>query len=143
MKINKQIALTSLALLVVINFILLTLRYANINFNVLWLYELAIYAQAFAIAFGCATVMLNNEHIRMIKYKKNKYDTISFFIFALPFFSVLIFTSTKYAFDSIFILESSIELSGLPTLFILKALIPLFALFMLIACLKTWGDTNE
>jgi TRAP-type mannitol/chloroaromatic compound transport system permease small subunit len=57
-------------------------------------------------------------------------DLVGALFLLLPFMVVLIWLSIPYAARSWSILEHSQEASGLPVVFVLKTLIPLFALLM-------------
>ena len=57
-------------------------------------------------------------------------DLVGALVLLLPFMIVLIWLSVPYAARSWSILERSQEASGLPLVFLLKTLIPLFALLM-------------
>jgi TRAP-type mannitol/chloroaromatic compound transport system permease small subunit len=57
-------------------------------------------------------------------------DLVGALLLLLPFMLVLFWLSVPYAARSWAILEHSQEASGLPLVFVLKTLIPLFALLM-------------
>ena len=62
--------------------------------------------------------------------RKALVDLIGALLLLLPFVLVLLWLSVPYAARSWAILERSQETSGLPLVFLLKTLIPLFALLM-------------
>jgi TRAP-type mannitol/chloroaromatic compound transport system permease small subunit len=57
-------------------------------------------------------------------------ELIGALLLLLPFMLVLLYLSAPYATRSWMILEHSQETSGLPIVFLLKTLIPLFAILM-------------
>jgi TRAP-type mannitol/chloroaromatic compound transport system permease small subunit len=61
---------------------------------------------------------------------KARVDLVGALLLLLPFMLVLLWLSVPYAMRSWSILEHSQEASGLPLVFVLKTLIPIFALLM-------------
>jgi TRAP-type mannitol/chloroaromatic compound transport system permease small subunit len=57
-------------------------------------------------------------------------DLVGTFVLLLPFMLTLLWLSAPYALRSWTILEGSQETGGLPLVFVLKTLIPVFALLM-------------
>jgi TRAP-type mannitol/chloroaromatic compound transport system permease small subunit len=127
-------AVSWLALVVVLlQFALVVARYL-FGLGSIWLTEAVIYAHASLFMLACAWTLRAGGHVRVdIFYAdasprtKAKIDLIGALLLLLPFALVLIFLSLPYAARSWSILERSQEASGLPLVFLLKSLIPLFA----------------
>ena len=130
-------AVAWLALVIVLlQFALVVARYL-FGIGSIWLTEAVIYAHASLFLLACAWTLRGDGHVRVdIFYvdasprTKAKIDLIGALFLLLPFALVLIFLSLPYAARSWSILERSQEASGLPLVFLLKSLIPLFAFLM-------------
>ena len=130
-------AATWLALVVVLlQFALVVVRYL-FGFGSVWLTETVIYAHAAMFMLAAAWTLQAGGHVRVdIFYSdasmrtKALIDLVGALLLLLPFMIVLIRLSVPYAARSWTILEHSQEASGLPLVFVLKTLIPLFALLM-------------
>jgi len=130
-------AVAWLALVVVLlQFALVVARYL-FGLGSIWLTEAVIYAHASLFMLACAWTLRAGGHVRVdIFYAdasprtKAKIDLIGALLLLLPFALVLVFLSLPYATRSWNILERSQEASGLPLVYLLKSLIPLFAFLM-------------
>ena len=130
-------AVAWLALVIVLlQFALVVARYF-LGLGSIWLTEAVIYAHATLFMLACAWTLRAGGHVRVdIFYAdasprtRAKIDLIGALFSMLPFALVLIFLSLPYAARSWSILERSQEASGLPLVFLLKSLIPLFAFLM-------------
>jgi TRAP-type mannitol/chloroaromatic compound transport system permease small subunit len=126
-----------LALVVVLlQFALVVVRYL-FGVGSIWLTEAVIYAHAALFMLACAWTLRAGGHVRVdIFYAeasartKATIDLIGAVLLLLPFALVLVWLSLPYAARSWAILERSQEASGLPLVFLLKSLIPLFAVLM-------------
>ncbi len=126
-----------LALVVVLlQFALVVARYL-FGLGSIWLTETVIYAHATLFMLAAAWTLKAGGHVRVdIFYAdastrtKALIDLVGALLLLLPFTVVLIWLSVPYAARSWAILEHSQESSGLPLVFVLKTLIPLFALLM-------------
>lgn len=119
------------------SFVALVARYAKINVNFIWINEIIIYMNVIVIALGCAIAQKYNKHIRLGEYiNKNKIDKIGFWIFAVPFIATIVIVGGQYAKDAMIIVEKSAEVGGMPVLFIVKMLVPIFAVSMLLALVE-------
>jgi TRAP-type mannitol/chloroaromatic compound transport system permease small subunit len=85
-------------------------------------------AAAWTLQVGamCASIF----SMRTPPHTKALIDLVGALFLLLPFMVVLIWLAIPYAARSWSILEHSQEASGLPVVFVLKTLIPLFALLM-------------
>lgn len=125
--------------LIGVQFAIVLLRYL-IAANYLWLQELAVYLHAAIFMLGAATALRHNRHIRIDIVSQRldaatnrKIELLGTWILLVPTMLVILWLSFDYVWQSWSILEGSAELSGLPGVFLLKSLIPLFAILMLLA----------
>jgi TRAP-type mannitol/chloroaromatic compound transport system permease small subunit len=100
----------------------------------IWLQESVIYAHASLFMLAAAWTLAADGHVRVdIFYAdaaprtKALVDLFGALLLLLPFALAVIFLSFPYVARSWAILEGSRETSGLPAVFLLKTLIPLFA----------------
>jgi TRAP-type mannitol/chloroaromatic compound transport system permease small subunit len=121
---------------VLLQFALVIARYL-FGFGWAWLTESVIYAHATVFMLVAAWTLHIGGHVRVdIFYAeasaraKALVELIGALLLLLPFMFVLIWLSVPYAARSWSILEHSQEASGLPIVFVLKTLIPLFAALM-------------
>jgi TRAP-type mannitol/chloroaromatic compound transport system permease small subunit len=130
-------AVAWLALVVVLlQFALVVARYL-FGLGSIWATETVIYGHATLFLLAAAWTLRVGGHVRVdIFYAeassrtRAKIDLIGAALILLPFAAVLIWLSVPYAARSWAILERSQETSGLPLVFALKTLIPLFAVLM-------------
>jgi TRAP-type mannitol/chloroaromatic compound transport system permease small subunit len=122
--------------LVLMQFIVVLLRYA-FGIGSIWLSESILYAHAALFLLAAAWTLQQNGHVRVdIFYSKASargkalVDLLGALTLLIPFMAVIIFFALPYAARSWSIFERSRETSGLPFVYLLKTLIPLFALLM-------------
>ncbi len=126
-----------LALVVVLlEFALVVARYL-FALGSIWLSETVIYAHATLFMLAAAWTLRAGGHVRVDVFYaeaspriKAIIDLVGSLLLLLPFALVLVWLSVPYAARSWAILERSQEASGLPLVFVLKTLIPLFAVMM-------------
>jgi TRAP-type mannitol/chloroaromatic compound transport system permease small subunit len=99
--------------------------------------ESVIYGQAFLVTLTAAWTLAVGGHVRVdIFYasasqrRRAWIDLVGTLVLLLPFMMTLLWLSAPYALRSWAILERSQETGGLPLVFALKTLIPVFALLM-------------
>ena len=121
---------------VLLQFALVLVRYL-FGLGSIWLSETVIYAHAAVFMLAAAWTLRAEGHVRVdIFYAEASTRTRAFIDFVgailllLPFMLVLLWLSVPYAARSWAILEHSQETSGLPLVFVLKTLIPVFAVLM-------------
>ncbi|MGA9499334.1 MAG: TRAP transporter small permease subunit, partial [Pseudolabrys sp.] len=121
---------------VLLQFALVVARYL-FGLGSVWLSETVVYAHATLFMLAAAWTLQAGGHVRVdIFYAdasaraKGLVDLIGALLLLLPFMLVLLCLSAPYAMRSWAILEHSQETSGLPIVFLLKTLIPLFAILM-------------
>jgi TRAP-type mannitol/chloroaromatic compound transport system permease small subunit len=122
-----------LLFMVLAEFALVLMRYV-LGVGSIWLQESVIYAHASLFMLAAAWTLAADAHVRVdIFYAdarprtKAIVDLFGALLLLLPFALTLIFLSFPYVARSWAILEGSRETSGLPAVFLLKTLIPLFA----------------
>jgi len=138
-RLNTQIGRAAAWLVLVVVLLQFALVVARYLFGLgsLWLSETVIYAHATLFLLAGAWTLSVGAHVRVdIFYAdaslraKAVIDLIGAVLLLLPFALVLLWLSWPYVERSWAILEHSQEASGLPLVFALKTLIPLFAVLM-------------
>ena len=121
---------------VIVEFAVVVMRYA-LGIGSIKLQESVIYAHAGLFMLAAAWTLQVDGHVRVdIFYSSAKprtralIDLIGAVVFLLPFAAVLVLLSVQYVERSWAIFEHSREASGLPFVYLLKTLIPLFALLI-------------
>jgi TRAP-type mannitol/chloroaromatic compound transport system permease small subunit len=133
--IGRTVAWLVLAV-VLLQFALVVARYL-FGIGSIWLTEAVVYAHATLFMLAAAWTLHAGGHVRVDVFyadaserTKARVNLIGGLLLLLPFMLVLLWLSVPYAARSWAILEHSQEASGLPLVFVLKTLIPLFALLM-------------
>lgn len=121
---------------VVAEFAVVVMRYA-FGVGSIKLQELVLYAHAALFLLAAAWTLQVGGHVRVdIFYAdagpraRAMIDLIGALVFLLPFAAAVAALSIPYVERSWVILERSSELSGLPFVYLLKTLIPLFAILI-------------
>jgi TRAP-type mannitol/chloroaromatic compound transport system permease small subunit len=125
-----------LLVVVILQFALVVARYL-FALGSIWATETVIYAHAALFLLAAAWTLQTGGHVRVdIFYADAKprtkalIDLLGALVLLLPFALVLLALSLPYAARSWAVFERSQEASGLPFLFLLKTLIPVFAVLM-------------
>jgi TRAP-type mannitol/chloroaromatic compound transport system permease small subunit len=125
-------------LLVLLQFAVVLLRYA-FELGSIWLAESVIYCHAALFMLAAAWTLQQNGHVRLDVFycdasprTKAAIDLAGALLLLLPFVAAVVWFSLPYVARSWSILERSREASGLPLIYLLKTLIPLFALLLLL-----------
>jgi len=133
--IGRGVAWLALAI-VVGQFTLVLARYV-FGFGSIPLSEAVIYAHAALFLLAAAWTLKADGHVRVdIFYGEASararavVDILGALLLLLPFMAVVLVFAAPYAERSWAILERSQEVGGLPLVFVLKTLIPLFAVLM-------------
>ncbi len=121
---------------VLVEFAVVVMRYA-LGMGSIRLQESVLYAHAGLFMLAAAWTLQIDGHVRVdIFYAQAKprtralVDLIGALVFLLPFAASLALLSIPYVGRSWAILERSREVSGLPFVYLLKTLIPLFAVLI-------------
>jgi TRAP-type mannitol/chloroaromatic compound transport system permease small subunit len=119
-----------------LQFALVVARYV-FSLGSVWLTEAVIYGHAALIMLAAAWTLQAGGHVRVDVFFERAgpraralIDLVGALLLLMPFMLVLLWLSWPYAARSWAILERSREASGLPLVFVLKTLIPLFAVLM-------------
>src|SRR3954453_19497960 len=122
--------------IVLIGFAVVLMRYV-LGVGSLWLQEAIVYAHAAVFLLVAAWTLKEGRHVRVDVFyasasprTKATIDLCGALLLLLPFAVALLWFSFSYVARSWAILERSPETSGLPLVFVLKTLIPMFALLM-------------
>ena len=122
--------------MVVVQFAVVVLRYV-FGLGFAWLQETILYAHASLFLLAAAWTLAAGGHVRVDVFyadasprHKALVDLLGALVLLLPFMTALLVLSLPYVGRSWAILERSREASGLPLVFLLKTLIPLFALLL-------------
>jgi TRAP-type mannitol/chloroaromatic compound transport system permease small subunit len=121
---------------VVVQFAVVVLRYA-FGHGSIWLSESIIYGHATMFMLTAAWTLGAGGHVRVDVFyaeasprTKALVDLCGSVLLLLPFMVVLAWFAWPYVARSWAILEASRETSGIPAVFLLKTLIPAFAVLM-------------
>jgi TRAP-type mannitol/chloroaromatic compound transport system permease small subunit len=122
--------------IVLVQFAVVVLRYA-FGIGSIWLSESIFYGHAALFMLAAAWTLREGGHVRVDVFyadaapaTKAWVDLIGSLLLLLPFMLVLLWFALPYVARSWATLERSRETSGIPAVFLLKTLIPLFALMM-------------
>jgi TRAP-type mannitol/chloroaromatic compound transport system permease small subunit len=131
-----RLAMACCLFIVAVEFAVVVMRYL-FGVGAIAVQESILYAQAALFLLAAAWTLQIGGHVRVdIFYARAKPGTralIDFFgavVFLLPFAVVLMFVSIPYVARSWVIFERSREASGLPFVYLLKTLIPVFAVLI-------------
>jgi len=134
-RIGRSVAWLALVV-VLLQFALVVARYL-FGLGSIWMTEAVIYGHATLFMLAGAWTLKAGGHVRVDVFyaeasprTRAKIDLAGALLLLLPFALVLVWLSLPYAARSWGILERSQESSGLPLVFLLKTLIPLFAALM-------------
>ena len=121
---------------VLVQFLVVVLRYVA-GIGSIWLSESIVYGHAALFMLAAAWTLRMGGHVRVDVFyaeasprTKALIDLIGALLLLVPFMLVLAWLSLPYVARSWAILERSRETSGLPAVFLLKTLIPVFAVTM-------------
>src|SRR3954447_1147710 len=122
--------------IVVIGFAVVLMRYV-LGLGSLWLQESVVYAHAALFLLAAAWTLQAGGHVRVDVFYATAsprarawVDLLGALLLLMPFALAIIWFALPYVDRSWRILERSRETSGLPLVFVLKTLIPLFAVLL-------------
>lgn len=125
--------------LVMTQFLVVLARYL-FSTNYLWAQEAALYLHSAIFMLAAASTLLANRHVRIDVLSdwlggrgRIRVDRIGTLVLLISMMGVILFSSFGYVVESWSVLEGSPEISGLPGRYLLKTLMPVFAMLMLIA----------
>jgi len=127
--------------MMLIQFLIVVLRYA-FNFNNIAMQESVMYMHAVVFMLAAAWTLKHDGHVRvdifyraMTPKRKALVDLCGTLFLLLPVMVFVVLSSTTYVGNSWRILEGSPDSGGIPAVFLLKTLIPLFAGLMILQAL--------
>lgn len=136
-RLGKAVAWLVLAMML-IQFLVVVLRYA-FNVNSIPMQESIMYMHATVFLLAASYTLKHGGHVRVdILYRvapvrrKAWTDLLGTLLLLIPFMSFILFSSWGYVVRSWSILEGSPETGGIPAIFLLKTLIPAFAILMIL-----------
>jgi len=125
-------------IMVVVQFAVVVMRYV-FGISILVLQESLTYMFSILFLLGAAFTLLNDGHVRVdIFYRtaqkstKAMIDLLGNIFFLIPCCVLILIISWPYVAASWSVLEGSKETSGIPGVFLLKTLIPVFAVMMIL-----------
>ncbi|MFN3349995.1 TRAP transporter small permease subunit [Pseudorhodoplanes sp.] len=121
-----------------IQFAVVVLRYL-FGIGSIWLHESILYSHAAMFLLAAAWTLKNDGHVRVdLIYAaagpriKAVIDLCGALLLLIPFAAAILYFSLPYVARSWAIMEGSREASGLPLVFALKTLIPVFAVMLML-----------
>lgn len=133
--IGRGVAWLALAI-VLLQFALVVARYL-FGIGSIWVTESVVYGHAALFLLASAWTLRSGGHVRVDIFYENAsprarawIDLFGTLLLLMPFALALLWLSLPFAARSWAILERSPEASGLPLVFVLKSLMPVFALML-------------
>lgn len=121
---------------VLLQFAVVVMRYL-FGIGSIWASEAVIYGHAALFMLAAAWTLQRNGHVRVDVFYSNAsprtkalVDLLGSLLLLLPFVAVIAWFAVPYVARSWANLERSREISGLPFVYLLKTLIPMFALLL-------------
>lgn len=125
-------------IMMLIQFAIVLLRYA-FSVNSIFMQELVMYMHASVFMLAAAYTFRHDGHVRvdifyrgMTPRRQALINIVGIILLLIPVMIFIIASSLGYVVNAWSILESSPDHGGIPAVFLLKTLIPLFALLMII-----------
>jgi TRAP-type mannitol/chloroaromatic compound transport system permease small subunit len=123
---------------VAIQFAVVLLRYV-FGIGSIWLQESILYSHAALFLLCAAWTLKNDGHVRVDVFystagprNRARIDLLGALLLLIPFAAAILYFSWSYVARSWSNLEGSREASGLPFVFLLKTLIPVFAVMLIL-----------
>lgn len=123
--------------MMLIQFLVVVLRYV-FNINIISMQESIMYMHAAVFLLAAPYTLKHQGHVRVdIFYRVSSIrrkawtDLLGTLLLLIPFMSFILFSSWDYVARSWSMLEGSPESGGIPAVFLLKTLIPVFAILMI------------
>ncbi len=139
--VNHTIGITARWLtlfMVLVQFAVVVLRYV-FGTSFVWAQELVLYLHAFLFMLAAGYTLLVDQHVRVDVFysrmdarRRAVVDLLGTLFLLLPACVVIVAYSWRFAWRSWLILEGPISVGGIPASFLLKSLIPLFAVLLLL-----------
>lgn len=130
--VGKAVAWLTLAMVLLTTYLVIG-RYV-LRTNSIALQELVVYMHAAVFMLGAAWALQRDEHVRVDVFYRNAsprtkaiVNILGTVLFLLPFAATILYFSFGYAANAWRYREGSMQAGGLPYVYVLKTLIPLFA----------------
>ncbi|HET7410555.1 MAG TPA: TRAP transporter small permease subunit [Paracoccaceae bacterium] len=128
-------------LMVLVQFGIVLLRYV-FGISFIWLNESVLYMHGGLFMLGAGYALLVDEHVRVdIFYSKAgargkaRIDTFGHLFLLFPSMAMLLYWSWPSVRNSWAVLEGPVSVGGIPASFLLKSLIPAFAVLVMVQAL--------
>lgn len=145
-KLTRSTARTVMWLVIVmalVQFSIVILRYV-FGVNSIWMQESITYMHGAVFLLAAGYALITDDHVRVdVFYRESSerrkaiINLFGTYTMLIPVCLLLLWTAAPYVFSSWQSVEGSNETSGLPLLFLLKSLIPAFAILLLLAAYHT------
>ena len=139
-----KLAMIALLALLIVQLAIVLARH-GMGWSAPWAGELATFFHAGIIALTAASTLVAGRHVRIDAVSsrwsdstRQSIDRWGTGVLLAPLMVVILVSAFPYVAASWSILEGSAEISGLPGLFLLKTLLPVFAASMLVAGVLLW-----
>jgi TRAP-type mannitol/chloroaromatic compound transport system permease small subunit len=124
--------------MVAVTFLVVLLRY-GLSIGWVWMQETVLYLHSVVFLLAAGATLGSDGHVRVDIFDRHAsprrralIDVLGVLLFLLPFCLLVLVQSWPFVSDSWRVSESSPEPDGLPGVFLLKALIPAYALLLLV-----------
>jgi len=121
-----------------VQFVVVLMRYI-FGTSEIWLQESILYMHSLLFMLGAGYTLLHNGHVRIdifyrdaLPERKALTDLAGVFLFLIPVLVALFYIAWPYVTASWAVLEGSRETSGIQAVYLLKTLIPVFAVLLLL-----------
>lgn len=119
--------------LILVQFILV-ISSAAFSYGSIWLQESRLYLNALIFLGGAGYAMIHDSHVRVDVFFRDAdsltrawVDLLGSLLFLLPFLFLIWWAGLPYVLDSIRSAEGSVETGGIPFVYVMKAMVLLFA----------------
>lgn len=139
--IGRAVAWLTLAM-VLVTFFVCVMRY-GFNWGRVWIQESYVWMHGIVFMIGAGYTLLHDGHVRVdIFYRpgslrfKAWVDLLGCLLLLMPVVTMVLWVTWPYVLESWSRLEGSREAGGLPGLFLLKSVIPVFCILILLQALS-------
>ena len=147
--VTGKFALLLVFVMALVQFAVVVMRYV-FGINFIFLQESVTYFHGAVFLLAGGYALLTNDHVRVdILYtafsarRKALVDFVGVYLFLIPFALTTLFLANDYVAGAWAVREGSAEQSGIQGIYLLKALIPLFAVLLLCAGVAVAQDASR
>lgn len=137
-----------IVLMVTVQFSIVVFRYL-LGVNFIWAQEFVLALHGMSFMLIAPWTWMKMRHVRIDVFSerfspkfKNRADKIGFVCLLLPMTVAIFASSLGYVTEAWSVMEGSAELSGLPGRFLIKTVIPIFAVLMVVAAIAVLRSEN-